>query len=158
MNQRAFNYYSGKRWRSGIRVEACTRKWAWESYHSELNQVGGVEFPAPALADFLGLRFLAGSLDLRDTVGGVATLYRIAPGPSYSSHFLYMRRDLLESYLITHRLKIVRAVWGERTMEYDFFDRELTDEQRDPFVRQVNKFRFADCDGQWMAVLGKEPV
>lgn len=152
MRERAFDYYAGGRWRAGIPVEAATRHWAWESYHSELNQVGGVDFPAPVLAEFLDLRSAGGSADLIDKAGKVATLFRVAPGPAFGSHYLYIRRDLLNRYLLARGLHLVRAVWGERTMHYDFFESgNISDEQRDPFVRRVNTFRFTDCGGIWQA-------
>ena len=152
MRARAFDYYAGGRWKAGIPVEAATRHWVWESYHSELNQVGGLDFPAPVLADFLDLRSAGGSADLIDKTGKVATLVRVAPGPAFGSHYLYVRRDLLNRYLLARGLQLVRAVWGERTMHYEFFkDGGISDEQRDPFVRRVNTFRFTDCGGIWQA-------
>ena len=156
MRERAFDYYAGGRWSAGIPVEAATRHWAWESYHSELNQVGGVNFPAPVLAEFLDLRSAGGSSDLIDSAGKVATLVRVTPGPAFGSHYLYIRRDLLNRYLHARRLHLVRGVWGERTMHYDFFkDGDISDEMRDPFVRRVNNFRFTDCGGIWSTQRGE---
>lgn len=158
MRERAFDYYAGGRWKAGIPVEAATRHWGWESYHSELNQVGGVDFPAPALADFLDLRSAGGSADLIDKAGKIATLVRVTPGPAFGSHYLYVRRDLLNRYLLGRGLQLVRALWGERTMHYDFFKSgDISDEQRDPFVRRVNTFRFTDCGGIWQAQRGQLP-
>ena len=157
MRERAFDYYASGRWKTGIPVEAATRHWGWESYHSELNQVGGVDFPAPVLAEFLDLRSAGGSADLIDQAGKVAaTLVRVAPGPAFGSHYLYIRRDLLNRYLLAGGLQLVRAVWGERTMHYDFFKSgHISDDQRDPFVRRVNTFRFTDCGGIWQAQTGQ---
>lgn len=155
--ERAFDYYVRGRWRPGIPVEAATRTWAWESYHSELNQVGSVEFPAPPLADFLGLRSARGSVDLVDPGGRIATLYRVSPGDGLGSHYLYIRRDLLNRYLGKRRLQMVRGVWGERTLEYEYFKGDISDEMRQPIVKRANTFRFADCGGEWLILGGELP-
>jgi hypothetical protein len=148
--ERAFDYFVQGRWRPGVPVEATSRRWVWESYHSDLNQTDSVEFPAPPLSDFLGLRGASGSADLLDPTLRIATLFRRSPGDDLGSHYLYIRRDLLDRYLKRRNLRLVRAVWGERTLHYDFFKDDLSDEMRQPLINRTNTFRFVDCDGEWL--------
>ncbi len=149
--ERAFDYFDRGRWRPGIPVEAASRRRVWESYHSDLNQIGSVEFPAPPIADFLGLQGAGGSADLLDPTMRLATLYRQSPD-DLGSHYLYIRRDLLDRYLKRRKLQIVRAVWGERTLHYDFFKGDISDEMRQPLIDRVNTFRFVDCHGEWLSL------
>lgn len=148
--QRAFDYFDRGRWRPGIPVEATARRWVWESYHSDLNQTDAVEFPAPPLADFLKLRGASGSADLVDSTLRTATIFRRSPDDDGSSHYLYIRRDLLDGYLKVRKLRLVRALWGERTLHYDFFKDDLPDAKRQPFIDRSNTFRFVDCHGEWI--------
>lgn len=117
----------------------------WEDYHSEINQVGSVVFPAPPIADFLGLRIANGSSDMRDRDGRTATLYRVCPGPGFGSHFLFMRRDLLDAYLRHRRMRLVHSVSGERSMNNHKLEHDLPDNIRRLFEDGVN--RFANVSG-----------
>lgn len=144
VSDRAFDYFD-RRWKPGIPVEPTCRQWAWESYHSELNQIGPVVFPAPPLAVALKLRGVGGSTDMVDQRGKVATLYREAAGPGFGSHFLYMRRDLVESYARDRRLRLVQAVVGERSVSYRTFERGLPDSVRELF--QAGGHRFGSVIG-----------
>lgn len=144
MNDRAFDYFD-RRWKPGIPVESTCRQWVWESYHSELNQIGPVVFPAPPLAVALKLRVVGGSTDMVDQRGKAATLYREAPGPGFGSHFLYMRRDLIESYIKDHRLRLVQAVTGERSVSYRTAEHGLPDSVKELF--QAGRHRFGNVVG-----------
>jgi hypothetical protein len=106
----------------------------------------------PRPAHFLGLRGADGSADLVDASTRVATLYRQSPDDDLGSHYLYIRRDLLDRYLKRRHLQLVRAVWGERTLHYDFFKDYISDEMRQPFIDRANTFRFVDCDGEWLSL------
>ncbi len=72
----AFDYHDGKEWVKGIEIEVPVCRFAWESYHSELNQVSGVHVPAPSLLKSLGLSNRKGEWDFYDPSGRIATLYR----------------------------------------------------------------------------------
>jgi hypothetical protein len=124
LNDRAFDYFDG-RWRRGIPVEAACRRWSWESYHSQLNQVGGLVFPAPPIAHALRLRVTLGASDMVDEAGRLATLFRRADGPGYGSYFLYMRRDLVERYMQARGLRLVQVVFSERNVSYRVMERGL---------------------------------
>ncbi|WP_344060466.1 hypothetical protein [Terrabacter lapilli] len=138
LNDRAFDYFSSG-WRTGIAVENSARSFSWEPHHSDMNQTQ-VVFPAPPIAEFLDLRVVGGSSDMLDADGRLATIYRETPGPGFGSHFLYMRRDLVDRYLATKRLRLVHAVGGERSMNYRLMDRRMSDETRALFQREVSGF------------------
>jgi hypothetical protein len=138
LNDRAFDYFSSG-WRNGIAVENSARSFAWEPHHSDMNQTQ-VVFPAPPIAEFLDLRVVGGSSDMLDADNKLATIYREAPGPGYGSHFLYMRRDLIDRYSAAKGLKLLHAVGGERSMHYRFMDRRMSDQTRALFQRQVSGF------------------
>lgn len=114
----AFYYHDGKRWRTGIPVELLCRRFSWESYHSTLNQVSGVDVPAPALCDRFRLVRRQGEWDLFDQDGRRATLFRKhkADGDTFGSHWFYIRADLLKRYLKGAR-QLVWLVFGERGFE-----------------------------------------
>ncbi|WP_142392598.1 hypothetical protein [Mycobacterium sp. 3519A] len=139
LNDRAFTYFDSG-WKVGIPVENSTRHWAWESYHSQMNQIGSVMFPAPPIATVLGLRVVGGSSDMVDQRGKLATIYRTAPGPGYGCAFLYMRADLVAAYSKRSGLRLVQAVVGERTLGYRVTERRLPDSLRRIFQTGVHRF------------------
>jgi hypothetical protein len=139
LNDRAFTYFDS-RWRVGIPVEDSSRLWAWESYHSQMNQTGSVMFPAPPIATVLGLRVVGGSSDMLDQRGALATIYREAPGPGFGCSFLYMRADLVEAYAKRRNLHLVQAVVGERTLNYRVTERRLPESTRTLFQNGVHRF------------------
>lgn len=101
-----------------MEVPVC--RFSWESYHSELNQVGGVVVPAPRICAVLRLSNRQGEWDLRDRDGKVGTLYRVCQRdrPEQRFSLTYMRTDLLAEYLRLTGQKLVWFVWGERTLRY----------------------------------------
>ncbi len=139
---RAFTYFDGNRWRAGVPVELPSRRWAWEDYHSVLNQVGPVTLPAPAISERLRLRLVGGSSDMLDDSGNVASLFRVSPTGAFDGQFFYMRHDLLERYLADRGLRLVRSVWGERTFHYKLFERNLPHDLQRQFEARSNEFGF----------------
>jgi hypothetical protein len=95
----------------GIKIELPTYRYLWESYHSMENQIGSVDFVAPALCNTLGLRNRGNSADLVDPSGATASLYRVF-GSSLRSDVLYLREDLVRKYLDETGQVIVWVVWG----------------------------------------------
>jgi hypothetical protein len=132
LNDRAFDYFEHG-WRRGIAVEDACRRWSWEDYHSQLNQVGGVVFPAPPIAEALHLRIARGSSDMLDEKGRLATVFRRADGPGFGSCFLYMRRDLVQRYEAQRNLRLVQAIVAERNLSYRATDRGISDSLRKVF-------------------------
>jgi hypothetical protein len=137
---RAFHDYSKGKWQAGFAVEATTRVWGWEGYHSELNQVSNIIVPSPAVSNFLGLRSVRGSADLVDADGRVVSIFRRSPGPSYGSHFLYVRRDAIDAFAKSRSLRLVTVIRGERTIQHDYLDRPLPDRLRAVFQSRVADF------------------
>lgn len=133
---RAFNYFDSG-WRRGVPVESSCRRWSWEGHHSQLNQIGGVVFPAPPIAEALNLRLAGGSSDMLDEKGRLATIFRREDGPGFGSYFLYMRRDLVQSYAASRRLTFVQAVVGERNVGYRAMEGGISDSLRQAFQSGV---------------------
>lgn len=120
----ALSVHDGTRWLEGVPVEIPVRHFGWESYHSELNQAGGVNFLAPALCESLNLTSRGGEWDLYDSTGRQATIYRRfkVEGETHKSNLLFVRADLMAEYLSgSHELLWV--VWGERNFHYRNFER-----------------------------------
>jgi hypothetical protein len=107
-----------------------------------MNQTGSVMFPAPPIATELGLRAIGGSSDLVDQHGGLATIYRQAPGPGFGCSFLYMRADLVEAYANRRNLRLVQAVVGERTLHYRVLQRRLPETLSRLFQSGEHRFSF----------------
>jgi hypothetical protein len=109
----------------GIPFELPVHSYSWSTSNSEENKVGHVEFLAPAICKYLNLRNKDNSLDLFTSEGVPATLFRIFDGKSslFSSHLLYIKKDLLERYLKSTDQKLVWMIWGER----EIVDRSISD-------------------------------
>lgn len=139
----AFTRFEGGSWRPGVRVEVPVRRWAWESHHTQLVRTGSVDFPAPALAEALDLVNHNGPLDLYDAQGRLATIYRVWPderGGSFDSHVLYIREDLITQYLEQTSQRFVWVPWGERTLHYEQFVRDLDPEVQAIFSQNRNDY------------------
>ncbi|MDO9486643.1 MAG: hypothetical protein Q7K25_11360 [Actinomycetota bacterium] len=144
VSDRAFDYFD-RSWKRGIPIEHTCRRWSWETHHSQLNQVGGTVVPAPPLAVALGLRVVGGSSDMLDRNGEIATIYREAPGPGFGSHFLYIRRDLVDSYAASRSLTFIQSVVGERNINYRVMERDIPNALRRLF--QDGHHRFGGVEG-----------
>lgn len=141
----AFESHDGVRWVPGVKVEIPVSDFAWESYHSEVNQAGRIEVPAPALCERLGLVNHQGEWDLYDSAGSVASLYRESKSESdtYSSHLVYLRADLMSRYLRQTRQTLMWFNWGERGFEHRT-TMEVMDELRAVFARYDHIHRHAE--------------
>jgi hypothetical protein len=106
----------------GVKIELPAHGYGWESYHSTQNQIGSVNFVAPAICEALDLRNRGGGVDLYDRSGRLATLYRESDA-NPNAHSLYLREDLLREYLFLTHQEIVWINWGERTFRYDYFEK-----------------------------------
>ncbi len=101
----------------GVSIELPARGFAWESYHSPLNDFSGFDFLAPSIIQRLELSTRDREIDFRDSEGCLASIYRQSPGDSRNRNYfktLYVRRDLLERYLRKTRQELVWCNWGER--------------------------------------------
>ncbi len=108
----------------GIRAEIPVFGFSWESYHSVENQGGAGEYLAPAITELLDLRNQPNCLDLCDRKGRPASLYRTFGTDSgrSRSHLLYIRVDLLDTYLAATDQVLVWMIWGERNFNYKYFE------------------------------------
>lgn len=113
--RQAFSYWTGEE-SIGVSVEIPVWDFNWEGYHCQINQVGGITLPAPAICESLCLSNRRGEWDLYDGTGKVATMYREAQKDDKSLHanLLYIRSDLLYKYLLDTGQTIVWLLWGER--------------------------------------------
>lgn len=114
------NMVSTDRWSGGgITVETTVQKYNWESYHSTENQSSGASLPSKQLCEALNLRYRANKWDLHDAEG-VASLYRKVGeyGEDVNGSISYLRRDLLDRYLMQSGKVLVWLIWGERGFHY----------------------------------------
>ncbi|RMH84642.1 MAG: hypothetical protein D6681_16455, partial [Calditrichaeota bacterium] len=116
----AFALHDGRQWLPDILVEVPVYRFAWESYHSLLNQVSGIMVPAPSLCELLCLSNWQGEWDLYDSEGRVGTMYREFKDDEDTSrsYLLYLRADLMKEYLEHTRQTLVWLIWGEREFKY----------------------------------------
>ncbi|MDO8630108.1 MAG: hypothetical protein Q7R41_06400, partial [Phycisphaerales bacterium] len=135
----AFEHHDGSQWKPGIPVEIPVCRFAWESYHSQLNQVSGIEVPAPALCQHFGLVNRRGEWDLYDAKGHLATAYRkFEDAPvTLSTQLIYIRCDLLADYLEKTRQTLVWLLWGERGVHHPA-GREFREGLGDLFRRNLH--------------------
>jgi hypothetical protein len=115
-NPSAVKCYSRYRKIPGVRIEIPMRKFAWESYHSAMNDFSGFDILAPSLIQKLGLVTWNREIDFRDKDGKLASAYREF-GSGWKGdhfHFLYIRKELLQAYLKSTRQKLIWCNWGER--------------------------------------------
>ncbi len=100
---------------NGVMVDIPVQTYSWESYHSVVNQGSGASLPSKRLCEALSLRYRANKWDLHDAAG-VASVYREIGeyGSQLNGSFSYLRRDLLDSYLMQSGKALVWLMWGER--------------------------------------------
>lgn len=118
--QEAFALHDGEQWLPGIPVEVPVYRFAWETYHSPLNQVSGIMVPTPALCERVRLSNRQGEWDFYDAEGNLATMYREfkADEDTFRSYLLYLRADLMEGYLADTGQRLVWLLWGERDFKH----------------------------------------
>ena len=98
-----------------ISVEIPVHRFEWESYHSSLNELGGLPVPAITIAEAFDLRGGPNSLNWCDSEGRPASLTASAPSDFKWGNLLYLREDLMRRYCDEHDYELVWIVWGERT-------------------------------------------
>ncbi|HAX7190710.1 TPA: hypothetical protein JTN89_003639, partial [Escherichia coli] len=114
------NFVSADRWSgNGVAVDITVQNYNWESYHSVENQSSGASLPSKQLCEALNLRYRANTWDLHDAAG-VASLYRKVGeyDSAVSGSVSYLRRDLLDRYLMQSGKVLVWLMWGERGFHY----------------------------------------
>jgi hypothetical protein len=82
----------------GVLVDLPVYQFGWESYHSTENQIGGLDFAAPALCDALDLRSRRGSVDFVDSAGRGPAFAGAISGDVPDSTSICLGNLLRESY------------------------------------------------------------
>lgn len=102
----------------------------WESYHSSTNRAGHATVVAKEIAKQLKLLSQPQTFDLIDSNGNCASINLEYYNDYNNSHnFVYLRKDLLNKYLIETNSKYVWVIWGERDVRFK------TDERRQEFFK-----------------------
>lgn len=101
--------------RSEFRALIPLREYGWESYHSVVNKAGVASVVARQLTDFLELKGQPQTFDMFDAEGRRASI-TCQYGDDYwnRERFMFIRRDLLDRFLVEQDLKMVWVTWGER--------------------------------------------
>lgn len=94
------------------------RKNNWELYHSGENPGQGVYIPAKEIATKLDLWIGLPSWDLFDVDGKRASISTDCGPWKINQGFCYIRKDLLDIFLMGENLSIVWAMWGERQVSF----------------------------------------
>ncbi|WP_122901978.1 hypothetical protein [Acinetobacter sp. B51(2017)] len=104
---------------SSFLIEVPVQSYSWESYHSSLNQAGGIDFPNPELCQRLDLKYHNGDSDLYD-FDGVASIFKTlkSSDENLKGNLSYLRKDLFQKYLIETGQTFVWILWGERGQNY----------------------------------------
>lgn len=107
------------------------RFYNWESYHSKVNQAGSAMVPAKELALELGLCSQPQTFNMYKKNGDVASI--TTQSGSFENrntqYLLYLRQDLLDTYLQNNDLEIVWVIWGEREFGFESIE-ELREYQK----------------------------
>lgn len=103
-----------------VEVFMPVRNYAWETYHSLENQLGGIPFPSKELATDLGLHVQIPSITMAQSGSAKpATVLVLCGEPHHNSDtLLFIRQDLLNDYLRRKGFSFVLLVWGERRANY----------------------------------------
>ncbi|MEM7201824.1 MAG: hypothetical protein AAF628_16275 [Planctomycetota bacterium] len=96
-----------------IPVEILAHRYAWEGYHSEMNDAGGVLVPSRPFSESFDLRSAARPFDQLLPDGTMAALSFAAP-EGFEGHVLYLREDLVRRY--ARRQRLIWFMWGERQL------------------------------------------
>lgn len=109
-------------------VEVPVQSYEWESYHSSLNQAGGIVFPNAEICQSLNLKYQNGEPDLYDD-NGVASIFRnlTSTTNNLKGSVSYLRKDLFEKYLNDTDQTFIWILWGERNQHYKGYSEEHID-------------------------------
>ncbi|MFA5793439.1 MAG: hypothetical protein WC980_00005 [Candidatus Brocadiia bacterium] len=98
-----------------IPVELPVRKFCWESYHSMVNPGQNICIPSKELAQELALHITPQSFDMLDKRSEKASVTMQWGDLSHNGHrLIYLRKDLLDSYLKIKNYSLFWVIDGER--------------------------------------------
>ena len=103
---------------SSIEVEILAHCYAWESYHSVLNEAGGALVPSLSFSAAFDLRGIPQSFNQTLPDGTIAAISLTGP-TRFDGHLLYLREDLVYQYAAGRQL--IWFIWGERQLRPDSF-------------------------------------
>lgn len=92
-----------------------SNEYAWESYHSSLNEAGGAIVPTREFAEMFQLHGAPQTFDLFEADGQRATI-SCRPDAPWRGSLLYLRGDLLARYIASRGGRLVWIAWGEREL------------------------------------------
>ena len=97
--------------------------YSWENSRSELNQAGHETIVSNELVNYLNLKNKAQTFDLYDDNLSTASqnIY-YHEGYNDNHRFVYLRKDLLDKYLLDNNYKLIWGVWGERNVSFEDFN------------------------------------
>ena len=96
-------------------IESLAHTYAWESYHSPLNEAGGALVPSREFSTSFDLRGIPQSFDQTEANGMLASRSYRAPS-GFSGRVLYLREDLLVRHAAGRRLVI--GISGQRRLNW----------------------------------------
>ena len=97
--------------------------YSWESSHSELNQAGHQTVISRELANYLNLYNRPQSFNLYDENNNLATQnINYYKGLNNNHRFIYLRKDLLDKFLVENDYKLIWGIWGERNVRFKEFN------------------------------------
>lgn len=94
-------------------VEVLAHRYAWESYHSEMNQAGSARVPSRLFSSCFDLRSVPQGFDQRLPDGSPAAI-TLSGIDGLEGDVLYLRKDLLERYVGDR--DVVVFAFGEREL------------------------------------------
>lgn len=96
-----------------LEVEILSHAYAWESYHSPLNDTGGAHVPSRWFSEAFDLRGLPQAFD--QVLPDMSRAALVFEGPDgFEGRLLYLREDLLDAYAGSRTL--IWLAWGERSL------------------------------------------
>jgi hypothetical protein len=108
----------------------------WESHHSSTNSAGQITIVAKEIVNHLKLVSQPQTFDLLDSDGNIASLHLKHQSDYDNSHnFVYIRKDLLDKYLLETKNKFVWIIWGERDVRFKTEERRQEYFKTNPFKK-----------------------
>lgn len=108
-----------------FRILLPTMDYNWEDYHSITNNAGHISVVSKEIANHLNLTNRPQTFDLFDKEGRLASKtidYHLNYGNNHC--FVYLRKDLLDKYLLETKSKFIWVIWGERDVRFKSDERQ----------------------------------